>query len=128
MIHTQARLVTMSVKSLIVAAAVATILAGCSSGADQTTTSGAITTTSGAITTTSGATTTTSGATTTTTDPEAALELSDEGLQVGDTWVPFGTGDAQTIAAISGILGAPNRDSGWIDSFSEYGTCPGSTV
>jgi hypothetical protein len=92
-----------------------------------TTTSQATTTTSQATTTTSQATTT-SGTSTTTTDADASLELSDEGLQAGSTWVPFGAGDAEAITAISGILGAPNRDSGWIDSFSEYGTCPGTTV
>lgn len=142
------------VRHLAVIAVVSLTVAACGSGTDATTTTGGgsdgsttttepgstttttaseTTTTSQATTTTSEATTTTSQATTTTgatttTDPTAVLELSDEGLQAGSTWVPFGTGDAETITAISGILGTPNRDSGWIDSFSEYGTCPGATV
>ncbi|HSJ71447.1 MAG TPA: hypothetical protein VLA29_07390 [Acidimicrobiia bacterium] len=141
------------VRHLAVIAVVSLTVAACGSGTDATTTTGGgsdgsttttepgstTTTTASETTTTSQATTTTTSqpsatttsqatTTTTTTDADASLELSDEGLQVGSTWVPFGTGDAETITAISGILGVPDRDSGWIDSFSEYGTCPGSAV
>ena len=54
--------------------------------------------------------------------------LSGEGVLAGETPLPYGTNDEVTIAAITPILGAPSHDSGWIDAFSGYGTCPGLLV
>ena len=56
------------------------------------------------------------------------MELTDEGVQAGDTWVHFGFDDDDATTAISAILGTPTIDSGWVDSFSAYGTCPGTLV
>jgi hypothetical protein len=42
--------------------------------------------------------------------------------------VTFGTEPEATRTALVGVLGTPDDDSGWIDSFSVYGTCPGSQV
>jgi len=81
-------------------------------------------------TTTSAPTTTTTVAPTTTTTGSApgTVELTDEGVQAGDTWLYFGFDDDDAITAITAVLGAPTFDSGWIDSFSIYGTCPGTLV
>jgi len=38
--------------------------------------------------------------------------------------VDFGASPDETIAYVTSSLGAPTEDSGWIDSFSIYGTCP----
>jgi hypothetical protein len=73
-------------------------------------------------------TTTTVAESTTTTEATVALKLSDEGIQAGITWIPFGTIDEETIAAVTAVLGAPTNDSGWIDSFLEYGVCPEPVV
>lgn len=74
-------------------------------------------------------TTTTTEPTTTTSElPPDVLEMSDEGLQAGSTWTPFGTLDEEAIAAISAVLGSPTHDSGWVDHFSVYGTCPPPVV
>ncbi len=54
--------------------------------------------------------------------------MSDEGLQAGAEWVPFGTQDDEAIAAVTAMLGTPTDDSGWVDAFSVYGTCPGPVV
>lgn len=94
---------------------------------ETTTTSTAETTTT---TTTSAPddTTTTSAASTTTTTAGSTVELSDEGVQAGPEWVHFGFGDEDAIAAVTAILGEPTHDSGWVDSFSVYGTCPSPVV
>lgn len=89
---------------------------------DETTTTATETTTTAAVTTT------TVAATTTTTVEESTLELSDEGVQAGATWVPFGTIDEEAITAVAAVLGSPTNDSGWVDSFSVYGTCPWPVV
>jgi hypothetical protein len=69
-------------------------------------------------------TTTTDADTTTTTDAGFTVELNDEGVQAGAEWVYFGFDDDEAVAAVTAILGSPSHDSGWIDSFSGYGTCP----
>ncbi len=137
-------------KQLVLAAMVVALVAsGCSDDADSTTTVPATltttsstaapatttttvpedtTTTAAETTTTVAETTTSSSSTTTTMAEESSLELSDEGVQAGATWVPFGTIDEDAIAAVEAVLGAPTNDSGWIDSFSGYGTCPGAVV
>lgn len=50
--------------------------------------------------------------------------LTEGGVLVGSVEVEFGTDDDAAIAAISAALGPPTEDSGWIDAFSVYGTCP----
>lgn len=96
----------------------------------ETTTTIAETTTTVAETTTTVAetTTTTSPPETTTTTTALAVEINNQGIQAGDEWVYFGYDDEDAIAAVSTVLGAPDTDSGWVDSFSVYGTCPGSVV
>ncbi|MGI9666588.1 MAG: hypothetical protein ACR2N2_05735 [Acidimicrobiia bacterium] len=100
--------------------------------ADTTTTTERETTTTTVVesttTTTVEATTTTVPTTTTSVLPPDTLELNDEGLQAGASWVPFGTMDEDTITAVSSVLGSPTHDSGWVDSFSVYGTCPPPVV
>ncbi|NHZ71088.1 MAG: hypothetical protein GWP18_05550 [Proteobacteria bacterium] len=132
---------------LILSAAMAVLAASCTSSADTTTsvpstsstatvapstTSSAPATDPPAATTTSVPVTNTAPAVTTTTtepDPPAvSVELSDEGVQAGDTRVQFGFDDEDAIAAVAAVLGEPSLDSGWIDSFSGYGTCPGSVI
>lgn len=87
--------------------------------ADTTTSSSTSTSTSTSTTTTSTSTTTT----TSTTAP-ATLELRGNGLES----VPFGTEAEIATQALTDLLGAPDEDSGWIPSFSGFGTCPGDQV
>ena len=42
--------------------------------------------------------------------------------------MPFGTDPAATIAYAESVLGPAGNDTGWIESFSKYGTCPGPVV
>ena len=42
--------------------------------------------------------------------------------------VPFGAEADAAVQAITVSLGEPNEDSGWIPSFSGFGTCPGEQV
>ncbi len=86
----------------------------------ETTTSTSTTSTS----TTSTSTTSTSTTTTTTTVPPGPLLLGPEG--VGE--VLFGIGADDAISALTDLLGSPDDDSGWVDSFSQFGTCPGTEV
>ena len=96
----------------------------------ETTTTLSDTTTSTAppeTTTTTEETTTTTEETTTTTTTTivpAVVELSNEGIQAGDTWVHFGYDDEDTIAAVSAVLGSPTIDSGWVEDF----LCPAPVV
>ena len=62
--------------------------------------------------------------TTTTEPPPAPLTLEDDGIG----GVPFGTDPATTIAYAESVLGPAKNDTGWVDSFSKYGTCPGPVV
>jgi len=94
-----------------------------------TTTVPVTTTTSAPVTTTTvPATTTTTVPVTTTTAPGGTVELNWPGIQAGPTWVWLGMMEDDAIAAVTAVLGSPTDDSGWVDSFSQYGTCPGSTV
>ncbi len=93
-----------------------------------TTTTAPATTTTDAETTTTVAETTTTTIPVTTTVPVATVELSWPGIQAGSTWVWLGMEEDEAVAAVTSVLGAPTDDSGWVDSFSRYGTCPGSTV
>jgi len=84
-----------------------------------TTTAVAETTTTEATTTTTVAETTTTEATTTTTTL-APLALEPDGIGAVD----FGAAPDEAIAYATAFLGSPDRDTGWVDSFSEFGTCP----
>jgi len=126
--------------AVLVMALILAFMIGANVGDDDadaldTTTTGQVTTSSVAETTTSEApdttttsvpdtstttppdTTTTTAAPVTTTTGTAAevVELSDEGIQAGDTWVPFGFDDEDAIVAVSAILGSPTIDSGWVE-------------
>lgn len=133
---------------LLSVAALALVSAACSpgdEGAGTTTTLGDITTTSQATTVPSppAPTTTTLPPTTTTTLPPTTtthvtttttefvpldVELTDEGIQVGPAWLPFGSDDDDTVAALTTALGPPTDDTGWLDSLTEgwesFGVCP----
>jgi hypothetical protein len=61
---------------------------------------------------------------TTTTGAELSVELNDEGVQAGAEWVHFGFDDDDAVDAVAAIVGAPTHDSGWVESFSDYGACP----
>lgn len=75
--------------------------------------------------TTSPPTTTTSLVTTTTVvDPIKALVLRRDGI--GD--VRFGVDPEAVISYLKSQIGDPTRDSGYVDSFSEFGNCPGARV
>ena len=107
------------------AAAPTTTLASTTS--EATTTTDATTTTAETTTTTTAETTTTTTAeTTTTTTAEtttttiAPLALEPDGIGAVD----FGASPDDAIAYATAFLGPPVRDTGWVDSFSEFGTCP----
>lgn len=98
--------------------------------ASSTTTEASTTTTTEAPTTTSPPTTTvepTTTATTTTTTTEAAIpDLVLRADGIGS--LRFGATPDETIALAGAALGPPVADSGWIDAFSVYGTCPPPVV
>ena len=105
-------------------AATSTTLSSTTSQA--TTTTEATTTTTVAETTTTEATTTTTVAETTTTEATttttalAPLALKPDGIGA----VEFGAAPDEAISYATAFLGPPDRDTGWVDSFSEFGTCP----
>ena len=86
--------------------------------ATTTTTVSETTTTEAATTTTLAETTTTEATTTTTT--LAPLELEPHGIGAVD----FGAAPDVAIGYATSFLGPPDRDTGWVDFFSEFGTCP----
>lgn len=90
------------------------------------------TTSTAATTTTTLAATTTIVASTTTTAADLEVELSDEGIQAGPDWLPFGHDDDDLVAKLSAILGPPAFDSGWLDSqtdgWQQFGVCPDPNV
>ena len=79
-------------------------------------------------TTTSTTTTAAPEETTTTIAGPVVVQLTNEGIQAGAVWVPFGTDDDDAVAAIEAILGAPTTDSGWIPAWGDYGVCPDPLV
>ncbi len=109
--------------------------------AETTTTTVAETTTTAAPTTTTEATTTTSTTTTLAATTTAASECAGlEDLQgpidnfvfldvdgIG-TLTEFGDRDEDVITTLTCLLGEPDEDSGYVDSFSVFGTCPGTEV
>jgi hypothetical protein len=56
------------------------------------------------------------------------VELTNQGIYAGDEWVPFGTDDDETVAALVAVLGEPTTDSGWIPAWGDYGVCPDPQV
>jgi len=107
-------------RSLTVGAALALVLVGaCSDDEDP-----AASATTEAVETT---TTAPADDTTTTTAaevPAGDLVLRGDGLGV----TTLGAAPDEAIAAVSGVLGPPTRDTGWEPSFSSYGTCPGEQL
>ncbi len=75
---------------------------------------------------TTAALTTTSTTTTTTTTVVEGEELILRSNGLGSA--RFGVEPEGVIAFVSSLLGTPDGDSSYIDSFSEFGTCPGSEV
>ena len=73
--------------------------------------------------TTEAPTTTAVPSTTTTPRPDGLVLLAD-----GLGPLEFGASPESAIEFLSAALGTPMADSGWTDSFSVYGTCPGSEV
>lgn len=71
-------------------------------------------------TTTTAPTTTTTAATTTTLPVGGGLVLRADGIGA----VPFGASPDEAVTVATAALGPPSADSGWIDAFSVYGTCP----
>jgi len=91
------------------------------SSTDATTTSEATTTTDSSTTTTSLTTTSSTTTTTSTTSTTLApLILEPDGIG----GVAFGATPDETLSYATAILGPADRDTGWVDSFSEFGTCP----
>lgn len=75
--------------------------------------------------TTSSTSTSSTSSTTTTSIPDgSSLVLRSDSL--GDA--RFGVEPASVIAYVESVLGPADDDSGWTDSFSEFGTCPGNEV
>jgi hypothetical protein len=71
-------------------------------------------------------TTATEPAATTTTLSETYfyLELRPDGLGDAD----FGDDEASTIAYVTDVIGAPASDTGWVDSFANFGVCPSASA
>lgn len=89
-----------------------------------TTTTTSTTTTSTSTTTTSTTTTTTSPAPTTTIDPAIGeLVLSMDGIGSAS----FGAEPDGVVEYVSSFLGAPTKDSGWVDPLT-IGPCPGEQL
>ncbi len=57
-------------------------------------------------------------------NPKPEIVLKADGLGA----VSFGATPSETIAILTSALGNPTKDTGWVDSFSPYGTCPGDSI
>jgi len=91
---------------------------------DPTTSTSSTSTSSTSTSSTSTSSTSTSTTTSTTVSTLPELVLFGDGL--GE--VTFGTDADTAITEIAAALGEPDEDSGWIPSFSGFGTCPGEQV
>lgn len=60
----------------------------------------------------------------TTVPPALILTLGGDGLGT----VTFGAEAQQAVDDLTAILGSPEDDSDWVDSFGPFGTCPGTQV
>ncbi len=56
--------------------------------------------------------------------PIAKVVLRQDGLEA----VKFGATPEEALATLNPVFGQPTKDTGWIDSFSLYGTCPGEQI
>jgi hypothetical protein len=65
---------------------------------------------------------TTSTAPTTTVDPLESLILGDQGIGP----LRMGAEPEAVIGQLAEWLGDPDEDTGWVDSFNQFGTCPGT--
>ena len=75
--------------------------------------------------------TTTTETTTTTMPPTIVMREDGFGLVSGDDdqeTITFGTEPELALTMMTAILGPPDEDSGWVPSFSGFGTCPGEEV
>lgn len=90
------------------------------SSTEATTTSEATTTTESSTTTSSSTTSSTTSTTSSTTTTLPPLILEPDGIG----GVAFGATPDETITYATAVLGPADRDTGWVDSFSEFGTCP----
>lgn len=54
--------------------------------------------------------------------------LTGDGVDLRDSVLLFGTAADQAIPVLQEALGEPSKDTGEIEPFSTYGTCPGSTL
>lgn len=127
-------------QSALLLVVLALVGAACSAGGDatSTTTVPVTLTTTSTTTTVPETTTTTLAETTTTTVPETTttmaapddgrIELTDEGIRAGAQWIQFGYDDDDAVTHITGILGAPSKDTGWISPFGDYGVCYGTKM
>ncbi|MCP3934502.1 MAG: hypothetical protein GY708_03925 [Actinomycetia bacterium] len=139
----------MTRRTLVATVAALAILAGCGGDSDDTSTDttqapdATATSTPGSTTSTT-ATSTTATESTETTEPTTTTEAAPQTTAPPVTVDPGPTGfslhggglgpvtfglDAATVTEfMGGVLGPPGSDSGWVDSFSQFGTCPGSEV
>ncbi|HEY7704976.1 MAG TPA: hypothetical protein VID03_09140 [Acidimicrobiia bacterium] len=102
----------------------ATTVSSTTSTSAATTTSEAATSTTTESTTTTVEETTTSTTEAATTTTEAEVFLTPQGI--GD--IRFGTDPDTAIDQLTELFGEPDEDSDWVDSFSVFGTCPGTEV
>ncbi|MCW2679846.1 MAG: hypothetical protein JWM62_1247, partial [Frankiales bacterium] len=58
----------------------------------------------------------------------AAVRLTGDGIDLPEKVATFGEAFEQVQPALVAALGEPSKDTGVVSSFSEYGTCPGSTL
>lgn len=56
--------------------------------------------------------------------PTPEIVLKADGLGA----VAFGATPEETIAVLTSAFGAPTKDTGWVESFSPYGICPGESI
>lgn len=119
----------------VVAALSLTMLAACGGGGESGETLAPLVTTGAPSATTSApapetttssstSTSTTTSTTTTTLVQGADLFLRSDGLGS----VRFGVEPDSVVDYVTSLLGEPDSDTGYIDSFSEFGTCPGTEV
>lgn len=58
------------------------------------------------------------------TSSEEKIKLREDGIGI----FKFGTSAEEALSVLTPIMGEPTKDTGWVDSFSTYGTCPGDKI